>query len=1375
MAEELPALQSFAPVQLLRWLARHPVLDPGMTSDDQEMVVWFADLSDFSRLTQEITERERAGPEAVTALLNAAFGSIVETIARHGGEVVGFAGDSVLATWGIDDDLDRQTAVMLAAQCGLVARELALPDTFAGYPPLRLRVGIGVGLGVFMQIGGVGGRWHFAIGGQPFDQIGRAADLGGANEVVLSPEAWKTIEGQARGLYYEGGFAKLASVDPTPHPVPVTAPPLDADLWERVKPFLPEPVLTRLSLGHGDWLAEVRPVTSVFINLPALDVSDPMARRVFQSVVETAQHSLARFEGTLCRILVDDKRVTIMAAFGLPPLAHEEDPYRAIQAAEEIRGSLVQRKVDHGIGVATGRAYCGAYGSPRRREYTIIGREVNLAARLMRAARFEILCDGATARAARRVEFQAMNPVRIKGWDKPIEVFRPLWERAAPQAAQMLPASGYLPLIGREGESNQLTAWLGALEKAHASAVVVVEGEAGIGKSALAANLARTAKSFEVRTMVGAAQPVAQTPYHAWRELFNDLLGLVGVPSLERRQEMVKARLARWPEHAEHAYLLNAVLDLELPDLDATRGMTGSNRRDATVELLVALLNEAAASDPLLIILDDLHWFDSASWAVVLAAARKVSPLLLVLLTRPVIPRPPETDELEDIGTWARLVLEPISRQDSIALVKDRLGVRELSADLARVIVEGADGIPLFIEELAYSLRDSGAISIRDGVVGLVRPIEELDVPQSVSSVVLSRIDRLSPELQLTVKVASVIGRRFDVAGVAAVHPDTPDPDELTDQLSQLVGLELIRESSPSSYDFKHALTREAAYELLLHDQRRRIHRNVAAWIESQVEEPHEPPFALLAYHWDQSGDHTKALSYLEKSGASALRKGANREAIAFHSRSLDLVRENPEQFPEMTALRRSQWHVEIGQAHEALGEFSQAEKSLYSGLDLVGVHVPASKVGRSGRLLWEVLKQLVHIALPRAIRVPESDDEKACLGQASRMAALIGEIYYFTGNLLGFPVLNLVAINLGERAGEPLVAGLAYSSFGYLVGTLRMRRLANRYFRRARIAETWEVDPGLAPTPYALALHEMGPGHLIAVSLSESVLALTFAEWDRAREIVTAGLERSRRMGDNYSAGIALAVRGFGSYSTGHLEEALGDYNQLLASARERSNQEHEGWATSFVIPVLLAFNRLDDAQSMAVEAAAVMGGADPLTVPVIHGTRSQVQMRLGQTAQARSSAESALEAIDSTPIFIYLAGFAGMLDTLLELWASEGDPASPLAKDLAKLTKKGVGVMRTFAWLLPFARPKYRLFRGRMEHLKGNSAKAHRILARGLKLARRGGFTWDEGLLQFELGRTLPSRSPERLTHFSEARRLFGKVGSLHDLDQVEAAGSN
>jgi class 3 adenylate cyclase/tetratricopeptide (TPR) repeat protein len=1367
MAIDPTVLRSFLPGQLISWLAGRvtPLGQPA--SEEQEMVAWFADLSNFSHLTHQITERERAGPELVGRLLDETFGTILETVTRYGGEVLEFAGDSVLSTWTIGADLDRARALSLASRCGLEVLGLKLPEVYSELPPLDLRVGIGVGTGVLMELGGVEQQWHFAIGGAPFDQIGTASSVARPGEVVLSPEAAATIGSAARGRFDGEGFLRLTDVADTEPPGVATRPEMTPDLVGQLRRFLAPPVLKRIEPGQSEWLAEFRQVTSLFVNLPRLDSSARAARDALQDVVTKTQETLVKYEGTLNRILDDDKGVTLFASFGLPPFAHEEDPYLAVQAAEEVQSALTQMRLEYGIGIATGRAFCGAYGSPIRREYTTIGREVNLAARLMRAARFEILCDEATVRSARRIEFHALDPRQLRGWDRPVPVFKPLWEKTGARADRHGPSL----LVGRESEQIQLTAWLGALVRAHSSAVVVVEGEAGIGKTALAGDLIRTAGSFDVQILLGSALPVAQAPYQAWRDVIVELLGLTDIRSLERRQEMVRESLSRWPEFAQWEALLNSVLDLQFPETASTRGMSGRNRRDSTVELLVALLSEAATRSPLLIVLDDLQWFDSASWAVTLAAARKVSPMLLVLLTRPIPQRPEQLAELTDLGTSARMVLKPISEQDSLTLAEERFDAQEMGADVAKVIVEAAEGIPFFIEELALSLRESGAVSIDRGKVRLTRPADELGIPHTLSSVVLGRIDHLAPQLQLTVKVASVIGRSFDTRALEAVHPNHPGVDELAGQLSELIDLDLIVETSPESYDFKHALTRDTAYNLLLFDQRRRIHRSVATFFESLPEEPHEPQYALLAYHWDRGDDPDKALGYFEKTGASALRKGANREAIAAHTRSLELVGQYPEEFLDVSRLRQSQWHLEIGQAHEASGDFDEAEKNLYRAMGLVEVHVSEKPLRRLGRFIREMFKQISHVALPGMIRIPRDDEEKARLAQAARTAALIGETYYFTGDIPGFLVLNLVAINLGEKSGEPLVAGLAYSSLGYLVGTLRLRRLANRYFRQARAAEDLETRTEFPPTPHAPPLQEMGPGHLIAVALSESVLALTFNEWSQARAIVTEALDRCDRLGDKYSAGIALAVRGFVSYSSGDLEEAMYDYDQLLASARQRSNREHEGWATSFVIPVLLALEHLEEAQAMAASAMSILDDVDPLTVPIIHGTRSQVQLRAGHTGEARASAELALEAIDRTPFFIYLAGYAGLLDTLLELWAAEGDRASTNARDLAKLTQEGLRKMRGFARVLPFARPKYWLFKGRSELLKGRTRRGHRSLRKGLILARSNGFTWDEGLLHLELAETLPAHDASRGTHQIEARRLFDKVGSRHDLDRLAA----
>ena len=1365
MATDPITLQSFVPAQLVSWVARRGSSE-ARGEEPREMVTWFADLSNFTQLTHEITERQRAGPELIGRILDQVFGTIIDTVTHHGGHVLEFAGDSVLATWEVDQT-GRAKAVAQAARCGLAVLGLELTQVPIGSAPLELRVGIGAGTAVLMEVGGVDDRWLFLAGGAPFGQMGRASNLAQPGEVLLSPEAAAWAGASARGLSDPDGYLRVNHVDTVDVPGPVDVPEIIPALADRLRRFISPPLLRRIDAGHSEWLAEFRQVTSLFVNLPRLDPSSPSTGDALQDLVAAMQTVLKRYEGTLSRLLHDDKGITILACFGLPPWAHEEDPYLAVHAAEEIEKAITEMKLDYGIGIATGRAFCGAYGSPVRREYTTLGREVNLAARLMQAARFEILCDEATMRAARRVEFHPLEPRRLHGWERPVPVFRPLWEKSGTTVKPGVSNE----LVGRESEQLQLTAWLGALVRARNSAVVVVEGEAGIGKTVLGEALVHDAASFDVQVLTGGALPVAQSPYQAWRHVIGEVLGVSDIRSVGRRQEMVRAHLARFPYQADREALLNSILDLQFPETASIRGMSGTNRRDSTVELLVAILAEAATRSPLLIVLDDIQWFDSASWALTLAAARKVSPMLLVLLTRPMTQRPEPMDELTDLGTSARLTLRPLGAEDTLRLAQERLAARELDPELTRLIGETAEGVPFFVEELVLSLREAGALLVEGGRARLNRPVDELEVPHSLSSVVLSRIDGLAPQLQLTLKVASVIGRSFDSGALAAAHPNGLGIDDLETQLAELVRLDLVAESAPGSYDFKHALTRETAYDLLLFDQRERIHRRVAEHLESLPDEPGEPLDALLAYHWDRGANPVKALAYYEKTGANALRKGANREAIETHSRSLELIDRHEEEFPDIGTLRQSQWHVEIGQAHEALGDFDEAENSLYRALELLGIHIPTSGLGRLGRLLWETGKQAAHIAFPWAIRTPGDGLERVRLGQAARVAALIGEIYYFTGNISAFPVLNLTAINLGEKSGEPLVAGLAYASTAYLVGTLRMRRLADRYFRRAREAENVETQPHPSNIPYVLELDEIGPGHLIAAGLADSVLALTFGQWGRAREIVTEALVRCERLGDVYSAGIALAVRGFVSYCSGDIEDAYRDYDQLLVSARRRANREHEGWATSFVTPVLLALDRVDHAQEMAASALAIVDDADPLTVPVIHGTRSQVLLRSGQTAEARASAERALATIESTPIFIYLAGFTGLLDTLLDLWGMEHDPDSGDARRLAELSRQGLRKMRRFARVLPFARPKYRLFQGRMAALRGRERKARRSLEKGLALAVKNGFTWDEGLIHLELARIIDSDDPRHGLHLAGARVAFEKVGSRHDLDRVAA----
>jgi len=332
----------------------------------------------------------------------------------------------------------------------------------------------------------------------------------------------------------------------------------------------------------------------------------------------------------------------------------------------------------------------------------------------MQAAGDGILCDAATYQAARaHLRFQALPTILVKGKADPVAVYRPVEPARKADRGRVM--------LGRTDERATLAECLGALEGG-TGALVVVEGEPGIGKSWLLADLLERARARGVRSLTGAGDAIEKTTsYHAWRPIFAQLIGLDGVDDIEERRARVLSYVQAVPALARLAPLLNSVLPLELPDNELTAQLIGEVRADNTRQLLVRLLQAAATrpsggASPLLLVLDDAHWFDSASWALTRQVVARVTPLLLVLATRPLVePLPDDYRRLRQDPATESLRLEPLGAHDVLTLVCDRLGVRRLPEPVAGLIEERAQGNPFFSEELAYALRDAGLIRITDG------------------------------------------------------------------------------------------------------------------------------------------------------------------------------------------------------------------------------------------------------------------------------------------------------------------------------------------------------------------------------------------------------------------------------------------------------------------------------------------------------------------------------------------------------------------------------------------------------------------------------------------------------------------------------------
>ena len=305
-------LGSYVPEIVLHHLAADstPIASP--TAEKFPAAVLFADISGFTRLAEQLAQHGPAGAEELTRYLNAYFGQLIDLITAHGGDVVKFAGDAVIAVWPVNDVVRQQTAddlslaseTLRAAQCGLAAQQ-AMTQFAAEDVRLSMRMSIGAGELLVEQLGGVYGLWELLVAGTPLVQVGAAQQHAKPGEVALALEAWGLIKARALGRTLEDGVVVLNGLIDL---LPLRAfhhATLSDEADAALRAYIPASILARLAAGQTSWLAELRRVTTVFVNLPDLDHTTPLD--LAQTAIRALQAALYRYEGSVNKISVDDK------------------------------------------------------------------------------------------------------------------------------------------------------------------------------------------------------------------------------------------------------------------------------------------------------------------------------------------------------------------------------------------------------------------------------------------------------------------------------------------------------------------------------------------------------------------------------------------------------------------------------------------------------------------------------------------------------------------------------------------------------------------------------------------------------------------------------------------------------------------------------------------------------------------------------------------------------------------------------------------------------------------------------------------------------------------------------------------------------------
>lgn len=1262
------------------------------------------DLSGFTALTRAFVAAYGAqrGAEEMRQTIDGMVRPLLDAVHEARGAVIGFTGDG-LTCWFDDDDGRRALSCGLRMQAVTAAAPaVTLPD--GGAHAMRLKIAVSAGPARRAVVGDPAVRLVDTLVGGTLDRVASAEALAEPGEVVSDALTLDALGAEVTRGEARGGGAVVTGVREAPEVTPWPA--VEAPGDEHAAPWVHPRVRERLRAG--DYATELRLLVTVMVRLPRLDFdADAGAVDALDAWVRHLQHAAESHGGALFDLVVGDKGAYALVCFGAPT-AHEDDPARALRAARTIAQGLPQASGLAQVGVATGDCWTGLVGGDALRTYGVLGTDVNLAARLMTlAAPGEVLVTERARAAAPGFSFEPRGAATLKGFG---EVGT---HRCVGEVTSVRRLARALPMVGRQAERDALAEAIAALAEGRGGALFF-EAEPGAGKSRLlqeAVDLA--ARAGGVRVLVGVGSALEQrTPWHAWRDAIAALLAREGDDALDA--EVITRRVrALAPELADLAPLLGPVLGVAMDEGPLVASLAGDGRANRTEEVLAAIVDDAARRGPVMLALDDLQFFDSASLALV-RAVRARSPGALAVMAARVVRDPPET--LSELRAWAprvftltRLTLEEVS-----ALARVRLGLREIDGEVAAWIHRHADGNPFFTEQLTFALRDSGGLLARDGVAHLhdtLRLGEAHDLPDAIRRVTTSRFDRLPPDTLLTLKVASVVGRVFTPETVRAIHPSPPEGRALVAQLDALCELELMQIEGVSgadrSYGFIHAIACDVAYGLLPFAQRAALHAALARWIESRARGDERARDALLAHHWSRAERPEVALPYLGRAGFAALDASAYREAASLFQSALDGSAAAP-------ALDRARWSRGLGQAYKGLGEHARARAALHQASALLGV---TPRTGGAATFWVFVLfaRNLLPGRAGRLGREVGAEGERWL--EAARVCDTLGLVYYYTGELVESLCATQRGLAFAERAGRaaresdvlPLALTNVGGSFGSIFG---MHGVARGMIDEAR----------------ALA---DASGRLAARGWADLVLGIyrwKFGDIDALTRGATAADALFARAGERRHRSDAMALRMQAAYT-------LGRFDELEALAR-RYGELRLGLGDRGIPAMVLAYEALAliarGEHQAAVERCEHARGILPDAgfAPertLVQGAYALALARLGRPEALEVLAEGVGLARSPHANLQALPGYDAFAEAAVAL--ADAGVAVPLDASLQTLC---ASMSRTAFFVCRGWRARAMRFEALRADRRGHGPRAQRLRRDALAVARRYGMALDLARLE-------------------------------------------
>jgi class 3 adenylate cyclase/predicted ATPase len=948
--------------------------------------------------------------------------------------------------------------------------------------------------------------------------------------------------------------------------------------------------------------AERRQLTVMFCDLvdstPLSEQLDPEdLRDVVRAYQQTCADVVQRFKGHIAQLLGD----ALLVYFGWPQ-AHEDNAQRAVWTGlgmlDAMRALNTRLKRDKGInlairvGIHTGLVVVGEMGGGGHQEQLALGDTPNIASRLQGLAEPDtVVISQATYRLVEGYfTCQELGVQMLKGVSQPMPMYRVLGETGAQSRVEVAATRGLTPLVGREQEiALLLERWVQA--KDGMGQVVLLSGEAGIGKSRLIQVMKDHLTDESHTRLECRCSPYYQnTALYPLVDLWEHVCTFARQDSPDEKLRKLERTLRQYRLPLEATVPLFAAL-LSVPlsgDRYPPLALLPQRQRQKTLETMLAILLELAEQQPVLFIVEDLHWVDPTSreFLDLLIDQAPTASLLTLLTCRPAYQ-----------PQWGlRTHLMPIAlnrfTRTQIELMVERIaGVKRLPTDVLQQIVARTDGVPLFIEELTKAVLESGHLKETDERYELTGPLPSLSIPTTLQDSLMARLDRLASAKGIA-QLGATIGRQFPYELLQAVTP--VDEATLQRELERLVDAELLYQRGlppQATYVFKHALIQDAAYQSLLKSTQQQYHRHIAKVLEDRFKETAETQPELLAHHYTEANLNEQAIDYWQWAGEKAIQRSANVEAIAHLTRGLELLKmlpDTPERMQKELVLL-----TKIGPAFIATkGSAAPEVESIYTRAQKLCQQVETTSQ------LFPVVRALSNMSLARGELRTAHEFAEQCLNIAQRAheVTLLVEAYWILGATQMWrgafaPALEYVEQGIAlhdpqqhtfpQAWQDPGVACLCYCAvmlwyLGY-PDTARARshealslaqKLSHPYsiifshFHTARVYQLRRESHIAHEQADAVITGATGHGFEFFEARGTVLRGWALAEQGQGREGIA---QIHQGINDMRASGAALGESGFycmlakGYKSVGQIEDGLAVLLKALAYVQETEERYHE------------------------------------------------------------------------------------------------------------------------------------------------------------------------------------------------------------------------